>query len=210
MKALAINGSHRKGKNTAKMLNMVLEPIRTEGIETELIELTDYDIKLCRACNKCLIRPECSIKDDDMGLIAEKMLNSDAIIIGSPVYFSNVTSKLKIFMDRTRWMHMCENLLEGKLGAVVTHAGLRNGGQELTNLILENFLIHHGLYIVEARSPKKGIYNLGAMGTMFDDLEGEKIKWKKGVGQDALTVKMCHDLGVNIANKLRKIKKLGQ
>ncbi|GAB6163130.1 flavodoxin family protein [Desulfothermus naphthae] len=203
MKVLAINGSHRKGKNTAKMLNMVLEPIKAAGIDTELIELMDYNIKLCKACNKCLIRPECSIKDDDMGIIAQKMLESDAIIIGSPVYFGNVTSKLKIFMDRTRWMHMCENLLEGKLGAIVTHAGLRNGGQEITQWILESYLLHHGLIVVQPRLPKKSIYNVGVMGAMFKALDGEKIKWKKGVEEDLLTVKMCRDLGVNIADKLK-------
>ncbi|HDM76619.1 MAG TPA: flavodoxin family protein [Deltaproteobacteria bacterium] len=202
MKALAINGSHRKGKNTATMLRLVLEPLEAKGVETELLELADYNIELCKACNKCLTKNECSIKNDDMVLVAEKMLDSDAIVLGSPVYFANVSSLMKIFIDRTRWMHMCKNLLEGKVGAALTHAGLRNGGQEFTQMILESFLQHHGLQVVDARDPKSGIYNLGPMGTMFDTLDGEKIRWRRGVLEDTLTVKMCRTLGKNILRNL--------
>ncbi|RLA93326.1 MAG: flavodoxin family protein [Deltaproteobacteria bacterium] len=202
MKALAINGSHRKGKNTATMLRLVLEPLEAKGVETELLELADYNIELCKACNKCLTKTECSIKNDDMALVAEKMLDADAIVLGSPVYFANVSSLMKIFIDRTRWMHMCKNLLEGKVGAALTHAGLRNGGQEFTQMILESFLQHHGLRVVDARDPKSGIYNLGPMGTMVDTLDGEKIRWRRGVLEDALTVKMCRTLGKNILRNL--------
>ena len=202
-KAVAINGSHRPGKNTSTMLRIVLEEIGQAGIETELIELADQNIKLCKACNRCLLRPECSINDDDIPVIAEKMISSDAIIVGSPVYFSNVTSLFKIFMDRTRWMHMCKNILDGKLGAAVTHAGLRNGGQELVQVILERFLHAHGLIVVSARMPQGPIYNIGPMGTMFERLEGERMYWKRGVMEDDLTVKMCKILGKNIVDALK-------
>ncbi|MBC7360272.1 MAG: flavodoxin family protein, partial [Desulfacinum sp.] len=124
MKILAINGSHRKGKNTTVMLGLVLEEAAAGGAETELVELADWRIEYCISCNKCLREPRCSIRGDDMAELAEKMLAADALVIGSPVYFGNVTARLKTFMDRTRWLHMRENLLEGKLGAALTHAGL--------------------------------------------------------------------------------------
>lgn len=153
MKVLAINGSHRKGMNTAAMLQIVLDEAARGGAETELVELVDCRIEYCLSCNQCLREPRCSIQDDDMAAIAEKMLASDAVILGSPVYFGNVTARLKTFMDRTRWLHMRENLLEGKLGAALTHAGLRNGGQEMTQMILERFLLSHGFQLVEPREP---------------------------------------------------------
>ena len=206
MKILAINGSHRPGKNTAAMLNIVLEEIKADGFSTELLELYEYNIKLCKSCNKCLAKPECAIKDDDMALIGEKMVNADAIIFGSPVYFGNVTGIFKIFIDRTRWLHMCKNLLDGKIGASLTHAGLRNGGQETTQMILERFIIAHGMRVVEARDPEQGIYNGGAMGVMFDFLEGDTIHWKKDVSQDAVAVKMCRSLGRNILKALKNKK----
>lgn len=132
MKVLAINGSHRKGKNTATMLKLVLHELEQGGVQTELLEIADLTIEFCRACNHCLKTTECKIEDDDMAMVAKKMIESDAILLGSPVYFGNVTGKLKVFMDRTRWLHMAENVLDGKLGAALTHAGLRNGGQEIT------------------------------------------------------------------------------
>jgi multimeric flavodoxin WrbA len=203
MNVLAINGSHRKGKNTATMLRLVLQELEKGGAKTELLEISELNIEFCRACNRCLNKTECSIREDDVPRVAEKMLASDAIIVGSPVYFGNVTGRLKAFMDRTRWMHMSENLLDGKLGAALTHAGLRNGGQEMTQLILERFLQHHGLRVVEARDPRSGVYNLGPMGTLFDSLAGEEIHWKKGVMEDTLTVETCRILGRNILRLLR-------
>ena len=202
MKALGINGSHRRGGHTSKMLDLVLEVIQTADVETELLELTEFNIRRCVACNRCLRNPECSIQDDDMALLAEKMEAADAIIIGSPVYFCSVTSLLKTFMDRTRWMHMHRNPLDGKIGAALTHAALRNGGQELTQIVIERFLLAHGLYVVEARENGFPRYNLGPMGTLFDSLEGDTIRWKKGPLDDELTVRMCRILGRKILEKL--------
>ncbi|MHB1043130.1 MAG: flavodoxin family protein [Eubacteriales bacterium] len=198
MKILAINGSHRRGKNTAVMLNIVLEEAAKEGAETELLELVDYNIKPCLSCNRCLKKDECSINDDDMVKIAKKMLAADGIVLGSPVYFSNVTGLMKNFMDRTRWMHMRVNVLHGKIGAALTHAGLRNGGQETTYDIMVRFMMSHGLCVVDCRSPEGGTFNLGAMGALYDSLDGDTTIWRKSVLEDTLAVRVCRELGRNI------------
>jgi multimeric flavodoxin WrbA len=206
MKAIGINGSHRKGKNTAILLNAVLEELAKNGVETKLLELVDFRIEHCKACNKCLFEPKCSIDDDDMSVLAEEMLSSDVIIIGSPVYNGNVTSRLKTFMDRTRWMHMKKDLLHGKLGAVVTVAGLRNGGQELTHTIIERFFQSRSMRVVHVRDPESGIYNMGVMATLYDHLEGfpdaPSIKWKKSVLEDTLALTTCRHLARNILREL--------
>lgn len=206
MKAIAINGSHRKGKNTAILLKTILEELSKNGVETKLFELTDFRIEYCKACNKCLFEPKCYIEDDDMGMLAKEMLESDVIIIGSPVYNANVTSRLKTFIDRTRWMHMKKELLHGKLGAAVTVAGLRNGGQELAHAVIERFFLSRGMKIVEARDPEAGIYNMGVMATLYDHLEGEgelpSIKWKKTVSDDPLAMAVCRMLARNILKEL--------
>ncbi|SMB92286.1 Multimeric flavodoxin WrbA [Thermanaeromonas toyohensis ToBE] len=203
MKILAINGSHRKGRNTARMLEAVLEEARSLGAETELLELSDYNIKPCRACNHCLRAIECSIQDDDIKLITDKMLIADAIVLGSPVYFFNVTGLMKNFMDRTRWLHMCRNVLYGKVGAAVTHAGLRNGGQEFTQMILERYLASHGMIVVDSRDQESGIYNYGPTGTLFERLEGSRVIWKKGVEEDLLALHECRTLGKNIVRQVQ-------
>ncbi len=84
-------------------------------------------------------------------MIAEKMLAADAIVLGSPVYISNVTGPMENFMERSRCLHMCWNLLHGKVGGAVTHAGLRNGGQEFTQMIMERYLASHGMIVVDSR-----------------------------------------------------------
>ena len=205
IKILGINGSHRKGKNTAKMLMEVLSAARAEGAETELIELMNCDIKFCRACNHCLQETRCSIRDD-MDVIGPKLIDADGIVIGSPAYWVNVTAVMKNFMDRTRWMHMRENLLEGKVGAVVTHAGLRNGGQELTAQALEKFLRGHGLFLVDGRGPREPIFNAGAFGTMFDGFDGVGISYKKSVAEDGVALHMCGQIGRNMVHLINRWK----
>jgi len=204
MKVIAINGSHRKSRNTATMLKWVLKEIEVNNIETELIELVDYKITPCRACNLCLKKPECSIENDDIKTLARKMLSADGIVIGSPVYFTNVTGLMKIFIDRTRWMHMCRNMLNDKIGAAVANAGLRNGGQEIVLNILERFLMTLGLRVVDSRNPESDIYNIGAVGTVFQSLNHnhDSVKWKKGIWEDDLAIRECRNLGQNLAKEI--------
>ena len=66
MKILAINGSHRVGQNTDYLINEALSAAAELGAETEVIELSEKNIEYCTGCNRCLFKPECSIKDDDM------------------------------------------------------------------------------------------------------------------------------------------------
>ncbi len=205
MKVLAVNGSHRKGMNVAKMLYAALEEAGKSGLDTELVEITDFEIKPCLSCNKCLFKPECKIDDDDMGVLYEKLQEADGIILGSPVYFSNVTGRLKNFMDRTRPLHMTQNYLENKVGAGLVHAGLRNGGQELAMEIIQHFLIEHGLLVVKDRRGNQPIISLGAMGTMCDSFDGKRMNFKESVHEDELGMESSRRLGKNIADVIKKL-----
>ncbi len=204
MKILAVCGSHRKGKNTSRMLQAVLDEAAALGAETELVELMDYEIKECTSCNKCLGRAECTITDDGMNVLYGKLLQADGIVIGSPVYFGNVSGRLKDFIDRSRPLHMVANALDGKAGAAVVHAGLRNGGQELALQILHYFLLNHGLLLVSDRPADQGIVNAGPMATMFDSYDGSRIKFKRGVEEDAVALASCRGLGRNMVALLQK------
>lgn len=205
MKILAINGSHRKGKNTAALLNTVLEEAASLGAATELIELSDYNIKFCLSCNKCLGKTQCSITDDDMAGIGEKMLEADGIVLGSPVYWANVTTLMKNFMDRTRYMHMVKNLLAGKVGAAVTNAGLRHGGQEATLRIMEYFLHAQGLYLVDTRDADGPIMSAGVTGSLMADFKDGKVVWRRNATDDELTVLACKQLGRNIVAAIKAL-----
>lgn len=106
MKFYAINGSPRKNWNTATILSNVLEGVtmREKNAYTEMINLYDYCFKGCISCFQCkkINGPsygKCAIKDE-LAPILEKILNGDGLIIGSPIYFSDITGMLKSFLER--------------------------------------------------------------------------------------------------------------
>ncbi|MBS3982267.1 MAG: flavodoxin family protein [Dethiobacter sp.] len=207
MKVLAVNGSHRKGKNTAEMLKAVLDGAAELGAETELLELMDYQIKECIACNKCLSKAECTVQDDDMAELSAKLVAADGIVFGSPVYFANVTGRLKDFIDRSRPLHLVQNALDGKVGGAVVHAGLRNGGQELALAILHTYLLGQGMVVASDRGAQDALVNGGAMGSMFSAFSQGKMSFFKNVSLDEAAMISSRALGrqmVRLAQKLPK------
>jgi multimeric flavodoxin WrbA len=122
MKVVAFNGSPRKDGNTARALQIVLAELAKEGIETELVQLGGKKVFGCLACRKCseLKNSRCVREDDEMNTFITKALQADGIIIGSPTYFSNVTSEVKAFIDRCGIVARANgNPLRRKVGAAV-------------------------------------------------------------------------------------------
>lgn len=104
---VAINSSKRK-MNTYGLILGVQKILRDNDINVEIINLFDYDIKLCIGCETCLIKGKC-VFNDDVAVIMDKIKMSDGIILTSPVYMENVSGMLKIFLDRTcTWFHRPE------------------------------------------------------------------------------------------------------
>lgn len=211
MKIIAINGSPKKERNTAFLLQAVLQAVENLGVESELINLTDYNIKPCIGCNKCLRAGICSIQDDDMKMLDEKMLNADGIVFGSPSYFMNVTGLMKNFIDRTRPLHVYSNKLKGKVGGAVTVAGMRHGGQEFVIDYLERYMRSQGMILADYQEkPTKEarlLFTGGPMGTIYKDMEEDKVQWNKSVAQDEAAIQGALFLGQNM---VYLIKKLGQ
>ena len=94
MKAVAFNGSHRKGGNTEFLLRKVLEPIGEAGIETELVQIGGKLLRGCTACNKCRENQDsrCVLKSDMVNDCIAKMIEADAILLGSPTYFAGMST----------------------------------------------------------------------------------------------------------------------
>lgn len=99
MKVLGIVGSKRKNGNTAYLVEQTLKVMESKGVETELVFLGDYNISGCTGCEGCKDTYKCVIKDD-MQKIYPLILNSDAIVLGSPTYFYNITAAMKAFIER--------------------------------------------------------------------------------------------------------------
>ncbi|ADU61539.1 MAG: flavodoxin family protein [Pseudodesulfovibrio sp.] len=94
MKVIAINGSARKGGNTALMIRRVFQELETEGIETEMIELSGKAMHGCIACYKCAKNKDrrCAVTKDFVNDCIAAMDAADGIILGSPTYFANVSA----------------------------------------------------------------------------------------------------------------------
>ena len=101
MKITSILGSPRQKGNTATVLNSI-EKFITNDNEIERINITDYDINGCLGCSKCqdvIDKPSCIQKDDANNLL-EKLIESELIIYGTPLYGHCYSSQLKTFLDR--------------------------------------------------------------------------------------------------------------
>ncbi|HSW40574.1 MAG TPA: flavodoxin family protein [Acidobacteriota bacterium] len=110
MNVMAINGSPRKTWNTAMMLEKALEGARSKGAGTELIHLYDLVYRGCISCFACKAKGgehygACAMKDD-LTSILKKAAEADAVILGSPIYFGNMTGEMRSFLERFLFQYL--------------------------------------------------------------------------------------------------------
>jgi len=129
MKAIAINGSPRAGGNTEIMLKKALEPLAGAGWSTEYLRIGGRPVRGCMACFKCFEKKNmrCVIEQDTLNEFLEKIYAADAVILGSPTYFADVSSEMKALLDRAGMVALANGgALQGKIGAAVV--AVRRGG----------------------------------------------------------------------------------
>jgi multimeric flavodoxin WrbA len=100
-RVVAVNGSPHEGfGNTSQMLAMLGQNLSREGLELEEIFLSQHQIGFCTGCATCLETEGCWVRDDYKSVV-RSVLEADAVILASPVYFFNVTAQMKTFLDRS-------------------------------------------------------------------------------------------------------------
>jgi multimeric flavodoxin WrbA len=171
MKVVAVNGSARKGGNTAQLIEAVFVPLREAGIECELIELGAKDVRGCTACRKCFETQDgqCHGRKDYLLEVLPKLWEADGIILGSPTYFADVTTEMKALIDRAGYVSMSNGgLLKRKVGSAVV-AVRRGGGIHVFDSINHLFQISQMVVVGST------YWNLGygrEKGEVQDDAEG--------------------------------------
>jgi len=133
MNVLYISGSPRPKSNTELLFSKMMAI--TGG---EMIKLADLDIGPCRSCWACRKVGRCVLDDDMSRLLTPKLLAADAVVLGSPVFFNNVSAQLKAFIDRT-WA--LRGQLTDKVGGAVV-VGRRYGAEGAITAINTTFLKH--------------------------------------------------------------------
>lgn len=190
MKIVAINGSARKGGNTAQLLTMVLDELAKAGHETELVEMSGHVVQGCIACYQCFERKNkcCAVKTDMLNDCIDKMLTADAILLGSPTYFADVSANMKGLIERAGMVARAnDNMFKRKLGAGVV--AVRRGGASHVFSTLNNFFLIGEMIVVGS-----SYWNLGKgrePGQVQEDQEG---------------VKTMQDLGHNMAWLLERMR----
>ena len=99
MKIIGFIASPRKEGNTAWVVNKILEGAKEKGAETQVWSTCELDIKPCQGCLSCTKLDRCAI-NDDMQKIYDVLEQSDALVLGSPVYMGQMSAQAKIFTDR--------------------------------------------------------------------------------------------------------------
>ena len=102
MKVLFINGSPRKDGNTSIALSEVAKQLSQEGIESEIVWIGNKPIRGCIACGQCKVKGigRCVFDDDICNKISEKFEESNALIVGSPVYYGQPNGALLSIIQR--------------------------------------------------------------------------------------------------------------
>jgi multimeric flavodoxin WrbA len=151
---IAINGSPRKDGNTSILVRTIFAELEKEGIETELIQLGGKKIHGCTACMKCFENRDgkCTIDNDMVNTIIEKMREADGILLGSPVYFLDVTAEMKALIDRAGFVSYANEFpLKNKIGnavVAVRRAGASRTADTMLHFLLVNEMIVPGLPVI--------------------------------------------------------------
>ncbi|MFO7852285.1 MAG: flavodoxin family protein [Bacteroidota bacterium] len=173
MKVIAVNGSPRKKGNTELLLREVLSVLERNEIDTEMIQIGGKEVKACTACMKCKEKKDGKCYEDNklLNKVISKISAADGILIGSPVYFSDITPETKALLDVAGYtLRAAGNPLKRKVGAAVV--AVRRAGA------IHTFdSINHFFMINEMIVPGSSYWNIGIgkeKGDVLNDAEGLK------------------------------------
>ena len=178
-KVVAFNGSPRLEGNTSLLIRMVLHELEKAGITTEVVQVGGKQIHGCTACMKCFENRDrrCVFDDDIVNECIAKMAEADGIILGSPVYFLDVTPEMKALIDRAGFVSFANDRpFSHKVGNAVV-AVRRTGASRTFDSMLHFFLANDMIV--------PGLPGIG-VGREIGDVERDEegIEQMKRVGQN--------------------------
>ena len=146
MKVLMLNGSPRPEGNTSAALREMEQIFQREGMETEIIQVGNLDIRGCVACGGCAKLGKC-VFDDIVNELALKFENCDGLVVGSPVYYASANATLVALLTRLFYSTPFDKTM--KVGASVVVA--RRGGLSATFDELNKFFTISGMPVASSQ-----------------------------------------------------------
>jgi multimeric flavodoxin WrbA len=175
---LGISGSPRAGGATSRLVrSALLGAEEVAGTRTVFVSLAGLTISGCDRCADCITAGTCLI-DDDMRPLYPLLLEADAIILGSPVYWGSPSALCKAFMERVAGFGLQEKRLRLKVGGAIAAGGSRNGGQETTQIAIHAWFHDNDMLPVGITAPvtQWGPTSSGGLG--LDDIESDIFELK--------------------------------
>ena len=111
LNCLALACSPRKNGNTALLAKQALDACRAAGCATEYLYLAGFNYRPCQACEGCHTTGKCVLKDD-AGMLYDKILTADRIILAAPIYSMGICAQAKSFIDRAQQFWAAKYLLK--------------------------------------------------------------------------------------------------
>ena len=146
MKVLILNGSPHENGNTARSLEEMIKVFKEEGIETEVVQVGNQQIRGCCACQSCYKTNQC-VFDDLVNEVAVKFEECDGMVVGSPVYYASANGTLTAFLDRLFYSTRFDKRM--KVGASIVVA--RRGGCSATFDQLNKYFTISGMPLASSQ-----------------------------------------------------------
>ena len=156
MKILAILGSRNHDGQTARATRALTDAAEGSGCDVECIFLTELELERCRQCDEngwglCRSEGRCVI-EDDFPSVVDTIESADAVVLGNPVYFSDLSESLKSFLDRLRRITRHENgkaKVSSTPAVGVCVAGGGGGGAPNCCVLMERTLATCGFDVID-------------------------------------------------------------
>ena len=146
MKVLVLNGSPRANGCTARALQEIIDTLKQEGVETELLHIGRDAVHGCVSCGYCNKNDRCVFDDDKVNEAAKLFAEADGLIIGSPVYYGSPNGTALAFMDRLFYSTGFDKHM--KVGAAVVSC--RRGGNTASFDVLNKYFTISGMPVASS------------------------------------------------------------
>jgi multimeric flavodoxin WrbA len=191
MKIVGICCSGRPHGNTGLLLEVALNSAKEAGAETEFLALGGKDIKPCDGCEGCRKTGKCHV-NDYIQEVYTKILESDGVIFGTPVYVYTVTAQAKMLMDRS-FQFIGKPAFRRKVGGVIVTAGrvgLENAASLFNTFMASRKMINAGMV-------------MGFVSTMSED-KVKRFAAKDKIREDKVAMKEAADLGKAMVRRIQE------
>ncbi|MBS3886044.1 MAG: flavodoxin family protein [Firmicutes bacterium] len=178
MKILTLIASRRSPGNSEILAKQASAGAERAGATVEIVNIAAFNIAACEGCLACVFRGKCR-EEDQMGMLVEKLLKADGLIVVAPIYLLSPASIIKKVMDRALMMSLyADELAEKQRGALTITVAGKSDWNPIGMEMMNQFALSYGFPVynfMEAYAPGPGEILLQEETMLAVDLLGEGL-----------------------------------